>query len=509
MSVKEVGKVISTMEGPSPDAFSFVIDKGEGVPARKDQFVSVDFEDGSVVARIETVRKTNKYFARAETVREYGKGSELSSLFPIDSWEFLVADAKVLGVFSKEGDRIIRSTYPISPGAAVREIEGERLSRFLGFHPDGLELGSVEHHKIPVKINPTRLLQKHLAILAMSGAGKSHLVSVLIEELLDRKRGQGRLGVVALDIHGEYTCFADPGLYKGRTLVIDCAKMKIAVPDLSAHDICSFKPAITASQRRLISGAIRSLRQRLRDTGQTYDLDDIIRELEAGEEGDKKSRAVAAGWLEDLANSRLFGATAFPSIGEAVSPGILTVFDLSGVTSTLNKQIIAHCLTKELFDLRKRNAVCPYAEIVEEAHNFVPGGDSRENAVARLVLETVAREGRKFCASLVLISQRPVRLSTTILSQCNTHVIMRVTNPNDLDHIGQSSEGISSETLASITGLRVGEALIVGEAVNYPTFVRIRDRKSPPPRHSATIEDAARAYEDRAEKRGRDSEAFL
>ncbi|MFH0961054.1 MAG: ATP-binding protein [archaeon] len=508
LELREIGKAISSLEGPSPDGFSFVIDRADFIPARRDQFVSVEFEDGTVVARIENIRKTNKYFARAETVREYGKDTDLSSLFPIDSWEFLVADARVLGVFASDG-KIIRSTYPISPGAAVKEIEGARLSKFLGFEEKGLDIGRVEHHDIPVKINPTRLLQKHLAILAMSGAGKSHLTRVLIEELLDRKKEQGRLAVVVIDVHGEYSSFADPGLYNGRTTLVDCAKFKIPVPDLSAREICTFNPSITASQRRLINSAIATLKKNQRETGKAYEISDIVREIEAAEEGKKDSKTVAIGWLEDLDSSRIFSATGFPAVSEIIAPGILTVFDLSGITSTHTKQIIVSYVSRKLFELRKRNACPPYAEIVEEAHNFVPQGESRENAVARWILEVVAREGRKFCASLVLISQRPVRLSTTILSQCNTHIILRVTNPNDLDHIGQSSEGISSDTLSSITGLRVGEALLVGEGVNYPTFVKIRDRKSPPPRHSLGIEEAARAFEERASKRAEDADAFV
>gem|GEM_PF-184159 len=507
-SQKPIGKIISTLEGPSPEGFSFVIEQAETAPARKDQFVSVEFEDGLVVARIETIRKTNKYFARAETVREYGKETELSSLFPIDSWEFLVADARVLGVFSKEG-RVVRSTYPVSPGSTVSEIDPDKLSKFLGFDGTGLALGAVEHHKIEARVNPTRLLQKHLAILAMSGAGKSHLTSVLLEELLDRKKEQGRIAIVVIDVHGEYSSFSDPGLYQGRTILVDCTKFKIPVPDLSAREICTFNPSISASQRRLIHSAIQALRKEMRETGKTYEISDIVREIGAIEDAKKDSKSVAIGWLEDLDSSRIFSPTPLPPVEEIVSPGTMTIFDLSGITSSYTKQIVVNYVSRKLFELRKRNSIAPYAEIVEEAHNFVPQGEARENAIARGILETVAREGRKFCASLVLISQRPVRLSTTILSQCNTHIIMRVTNPNDLDHIGQSSEGISSDTLSSITGLRVGEALIVGEAINYPTFVKIRGRKSPPPRHSMGIEDAARAFEERARKRRDDSDAFL
>ncbi len=115
---------------------------------------------------------------------------------------------------------------------------------------------------------------------------------------------------------------------------------------------------------------------------------------------------------------------------------------------------------------------------LEEAHNFIPEGASSSDVPTKGVFETIAREGRKFLCSLVIISQRPIKLSTTVLSQCNTHIIMRITNPYDLGHIGQSSEGITNNTLKSLTSLQVGEALIVGEAVRYPVFIKVRKRES-------------------------------
>ena len=77
-----------------------------------------------------------------------------------------------------------------------------------------------------------------------------------------------------------------------------------------------------------------------------------------------------------------------------------------------------------------------------------------------------------------MITQRPVSLSPTALSQCNTHIILRVTNPNDLDNIQKSAEGIDSNTVKNIPSLRVGEAIVVGEAVNHPLFITVRRRKT-------------------------------
>ncbi|RLG70104.1 MAG: hypothetical protein DRO11_06705, partial [Methanobacteriota archaeon] len=58
-------------------------------------------------------------------------------------------------------------------------------------------------------------------------------------------------------------------------------------------------------------------------------------------------------------------------------------------------------------------------------------------------------------------------------------------------------EGITRETLNTISSLPVGEALVVGEAVNHPIFVRVRKRRSPEGRYGISLEEAARRYEQR------------
>jgi len=84
-----------------------------------------------------------------------------------------------------------------------------------------------------------------------------------------------------------------------------------------------------------------------------------------------------------------------------------------------------------------------------------------------------------------------------------------VTNPYDLKHIGESSEGIDAKSQDMITSLRVGEGLLVGEAVNYPVFFRIRKNESPDSVHEQTLEEAAIAFEKGAEEEESEAEQFL
>jgi DNA helicase HerA-like ATPase len=147
--------------------------------------------------------------------------------------------------------------------------------------------------------------------------------------------------------------------------------------------------------------------------------------------------------------------------------------------------------------------------VIEEAHNFAREKAEAAEAVSKSIIETIAREGRKFGASLCLISQRPVNLSTTALSQCNTHIIMRITNPNDLEHIQMSAEGIDSNVVRSITSLAVGEGIIVGEATNHPVFFKVRKLESDRRKKGKSLFEMAVEFEELKSKREKGAEAFV
>ena len=172
--------------------------------------------------------------------------------------------------------------------------------------------------------------------------------------------------------------------------------------------------------------------------GEPFNLADVITEIEINDSLNPKTAGALLGWIEDLDRTGLFGAVENPNLGTIVTPGRAIIFDLNRILGMRDKQIIVNYVATRLFYLRRGGEIPPFLLIVEEAHQFAPEA-SKMFAISKSILETYAREGRKFFANLCLISQRPVRLSTTVLSQCNTHVIFRVTNPYDLDHIKASS----------------------------------------------------------------------
>ena len=509
---EEIGTVISSPEGPSPSALDVVVYTGT---LHRGQFVELDYSEGSMVCLVTDVIKTNRYFERVESVKEFeSSGRKIFEQFPAGEWEYLVAKTRPLGVF-KNG-MIKRSSFPPSPGTKVRIAEKETLEKFLGLDLEkGLMLGEIEYHGVHVKLNLSRLFQKHLAILAMSGAGKSYLVSVLFEELLSRTKEQGRLGVIVMDAHGEYRNFAEPVSdkahtdFSSKTKFVKASEIQIGVPKLSVGMISTILPGLSAPQKRDIAKILNKLKAEMKDGLGPFDFNAVKTELMKNEDIKESTKQALFGWILTLEQLNLFGKTDNPSISDLIKPGQLTIVDLSDVIDMKKKQIIVAYFARKLFSERRNKKVPPFSMVIEEAHQFAPEGTSKEGAISRGILETIAREGRKFGASICLISQRPINLSTTVLSQANTHIILRVTNPYDLDHIGKTSEGLDRRSLDMITSMRTGEALIVGEAVNYPVFFKVRKRTSQESMHEKSLEQASIDFEELKEESIKEVEDLL
>ncbi len=496
----QYGTIISTFDSPSTRKFAFTISKD--VVVHRGQFVQLDIVDGKLIGRISDIFKTNRYFMRPESVNEVEKsGREMNWDYPVWEHEYLIAEANSLGVFDGKGFK--ESTFPPSPGTKVFEPDTKTLFDFFGLDQKGLHLGKLMHHDVDVKINPTKLLQKHLAILAISGAGKSYFTSVLLEELLNRTTEQGQISTVIVDPHGEYSSFIEDPKFATKTKVFKSSEIRIGVPNISAYYLVKFSPEGSSGvQVRELNRIMREMKD------DVFGLDELIGAVEKDEKIKSATKDVLVAMLESLNHTGLFGVSDYPSLDDISKQGEISIIDLSKEINLHNKQIIVSYLAKKLFDARRNGIIPPFLLVVEEAHQFAPE-KSKQSSVSKSLIETIAREGRKFNACLCLISQRPVQLSTTALSQCNTHIILRVTNPYDLKHIAESSEGITRSVLRQISGLQVGSGLVVGEAVNFPVFLKIRKRESKSSSKGTDLESAAAEYYKKMSQKKKDAKSFM
>ncbi|MBN2095406.1 MAG: ATP-binding protein [Candidatus Aenigmarchaeota archaeon] len=484
----KLGTVISTQDSPSTGEFYFVAEDKDSV--KKGLFVQVSTKEGLLIARIEEIIVTNRYFMQPETISNYS--ISIDSHFPTDKWEYLVCKAHCLGIL---GQIVKRSNYPTSPGASVYLAKEENLKKLFRFAPDGLHLGELIGHKIAVKLNLNRLFQKHLAILALSGAGKSYATAVLVEELLSRSDDQGRVGTLVIDPHGEYSAFAYDEKFSQKTNLVRGKDIRIGLPKLSSNYLELFLPELSFVQKRDLVRVF----EKLKKGENVFGMPELMAAINADECIKQATKDVLLSNLEVLNRTHLFGFYDVPSVPNLVFPGNLTVLDVSDMSGGKKRQMVASYFLRELFNRRVSGTVPPFIAFIEEAHNFAPEKSARTN-FSKSIVETIAREGRKFNAILCLISQRPVHLSTTSLSQCNTHMYLRITNPYDKKHIGESSEGLTQELLNQITTLEVGEALIVGEASQFPLFVSIRKKEVCDAKTGKSLEEECREYLKQAKK---------
>ena len=118
----------------------------------------------------------------------------------------------------------------------------------------------------------------------------------------------------------------------------------------------------------------------------------------------------------------------------------------------------------------------PVVLVLEEAQNYIrENRKSEEDSISKQVFERIAREGRKFGLSLVVASQRPSELSKTVLSQCNSFVVHRLQNPEDLRYFREIVPGIYSQFLDQLPALAPRCALVLGECVQAPVLVEMRE----------------------------------
>jgi len=123
----------------------------------------------------------------------------------------------------------------------------------------------------------------------------------------------------------------------------------------------------------------------------------------------------------------------------------------------------------------------PVVLILEEAQNYIrEGRRTEEDSISKLVFERIAREGRKYGLGLVVASQRPSELSKTVLSQCNSFIVHRLQNPEDLRYFREIVPGIYGQLLDQLPALAPRSALVLGECVQAPALVDMREASPVP-----------------------------
>ncbi|MBI4393206.1 MAG: ATP-binding protein [Euryarchaeota archaeon] len=448
---------------------------------KRGEYVKVRHDEGIVLARIHAItRESDLSFERASSVSPFSRP---------DVSDKLSANAIVLGY--RDARSILRSPHsPFKAGERVLRADADLIRSVLGLaDDDGAYIGFLAGHDIPVRLDINALVQKHVCVLAKTGAGKSYVVGVILEELLKKQ-----VPIVVIDPHGEYSSLAEPNVERREMTIMrrfgvkpkgyseavieyspdnavnaNAQKLKLDGTNLRPHEFNDILGGrISSVQMGMLHQAIKAIT----DRGKDYTVRDVIEEVKRNQSNAKWNLVSTLELVEGLG---IFHEEGTP-VAALAKKGQCTVVNLRGVPPEIQQMVVSR-LGKELFEARKLNRIPPMMLVVEEAHNFCP---ERGYGVALSsdLLRTVAAEGRKFGLGLTVVSQRPAKVDKNVVSQCNTQFILKVTNPNDLKAISSSVEGLTGEMEGEIAKLPVGVAIVSNAALAQPIFVEIRPRET-------------------------------
>lgn len=414
-------------------------------------------------------------------------------------------------------------------------IDGVNLQRFMGILGAGLEpherlrLGVfVVDRSAEAIISGDKFFQRHAAILGSTGSGKSWSVALILERAAKLKFPN----IIVFDMHGEYAPLADranggfadryriagPGdLEKPNDDVLflpywllNRDEMLSMILDRSDQNAPNQASRFTLHVRNL-KGAMLDLQSKPTikktftvDSPIPYDIKELTKLLDQdnttkgigkngpvkGEWEDKLTRFLSR--LEAKIDDRRYGFMFMPPptaqtydwlVGQVIKllragdgSGI-KIIDFSEVPADV-LPIVTGTLARLLYDIQFWTASAsrtPITLLCDEAHLYLPVRDDAD-AVQRQALgsfERIAKEGRKYGFSLLVVSQRPSDVSRTILSQCNNFLALRLTNETDQGVIKR----LMPDSLAGLTSilplLDTGEALLLGDAVLMPARIRL------------------------------------
>lgn len=411
----------------------------------------------------------------------------------------LLGECKIIGFRESRVLKSIRT--PFSNDANIEIAQDDFIEETVGLNNKSDSFfGILEHHPdLKINLDLKKLITKHIAILAKSGAGKSYTVGVLLEEVLKKN-----IPIVILDPHNEYASLKYPNTEKRDLKRLEKFGLKpegflnrvkefspdtqtnpqaepitLNINNLKPQDLMDSLPQkLSPSQQALLLNILSNVNNQI-------NLDELIFNI-SNEESNAKWSLISL--LEQLKKLKLYSTNSTP-LQEIVKYKRASIISLKGVDPYVQEAFVSGLL-RDLFEARKREEIPPFMLVLEEGHNFCPEKSLGEVKSSKII-RTLAGEGRKFGIGLCVISQRPAKVDKNVVSQCTTQILLKITNPNDLRSVISSSEGVDFSSENEIQKLNIGTCLLTG-VIDIPLKVNVRPRVS---KHGGETVDITLPYE--------------
>lgn len=376
--------------------------------------------------------------------------------------------------------------------------------------------------------NGDKFFQRHAAILGSTGSGKSWSVALILERAAALKSAN----LIVFDMHGEYSTLCDgenpiaqqyhiagPGDLDGLNpnslfipyWLLNREEMLALILDRSDDNAPNQAARFTEHVRTLKEQTLQSegktevLETFTVDSPIPYNINSLLEYLNRDDTGMKQGARgeVKGDWngrltrfigrLKAKIDDRRCGFMFQPPeecnayswldnmlmklFAVSESQRGIKIIDFSEVPSDI-LPIITGVLARLLYNIQfwmDKDARHPLTIVCDEAHLYLPVRDAAEAAEKRALeaFERIAKEGRKYGVSLLVVSQRPSDVSRTILSQCNNFLVLRLTNDQDQSVVKR----LLPESMVGITDilplLDLGEALLLGDSILLPTRIKL------------------------------------
>ncbi|MFZ3114667.1 MAG: ATP-binding protein [Syntrophales bacterium] len=401
-----------------------------------------------------------------------------------------------------------------------------------------LELGhfAIDHSAAAIA-NGDRFFQRHAAILGSTGSGKSYAVSLILERAYARKYANiivfdmhgeyaslanppaRKDGAVPIPIAAVFKIAGPGDLAKPPEnalflpyWLLNREEMLSMILDRSDQNAPNQASRFTLHVRNLKEATLTVEKKTdvkatfTVDSPIPYKLNELIQRLEQDNttKGVGKTGPVKGEWEDRLtrfisrltakAEDRRYGFMFKPpeaalkydwlakQIAMLLAPGEgkhgIKVVDFSEVPSDV-LPVVTGVFARLLYDVQfwmQPEKRTPFVFVCDEAHLYLPVREDAD-AVEKQALysfERIAKEGRKYGVSLLVVSQRPSDVSRTILSQCNNFLILRLTNDQDQNVVRRLMPDSLAGVLDGLPLLDTGEALLLGDAILLPARIKLK-----------------------------------
>jgi DNA helicase HerA-like ATPase len=405
------------------------------------------------------------------------------------------------------------SDYPVI-GESALLMNDRELRLVYGSVAGGATIGTLHQDStIDAQINIDELLGKHFAILGTTGVGKSSGVAIVLQQLL---KSRPDLRIFLVDPHNEYgRCFGDKAqvltprnlrlpfwlfnfdetleaFFGGRMRPEEEVEILMEVIPLAKGMYLQYRN--TATDSRLYKKRDPKNSGYTVDTPVPYRIEDLIALIDErmGKLENRSSRMHHFKLMQRIQTFRNHPRYAFmfenanvggDTMAEIISSLFrlpangkpMTVMQLAGFPAEVVDSVVS-VLCRMAFDFGLwSDGVAPLLFVCEEAHRYAPADSVMGFAPTRRALSRIAKEGRKYGVFLGLVTQRPAEIEPTIISQCNTLFVMRMSNDRDQALIRSAVSDAASDLLTFVPSLGTGEVFAFGPGVALPTRMTFKE----------------------------------